>query len=115
MSTTDYEGMAEHEIAEVIRIPKAGEVYGITGPMMEAMEAKLQEALRIAGDTAPRLMYQLADVDPVHLDQFVLHHAEHFDRRVYEGGDEAMVAAVLIRHAFVVGVMCERLAKRGGA
>lgn len=107
----------EDHIEELIHIaPKRRDssAPGITTELMMAMETKLNEALRLAGDTAPRLMYEIADVVPSSLDAFTRHHAEHFNRRTVYGGDQVEVAAVLIRHAFIVGALATQAVHRAG-
>lgn len=104
----DHTNPADH-VEEVIHLAprraEAGTSPVIDGDLLMAMEAKLNDALKLAGDTAPRLMYQLANASPTSLDAFVRHHAEHFERRTIHGGEQVEVAAVLIRHAFIVGAL----------
>lgn len=105
----------EAHVEEVIHIaPKHRDADGpaITGTLLERMEDELNDALRVAGDTAPRLMYQMVDVEPTSLDAFVRHHAGHFERNVITGGDQVEVCAVLLRHAFIVGVLAQRAVHR---
>ena len=84
----------------------------VNAELLEGLERELATRLEIAGDTAPTLMYQMADADPEGFNRWIGHHARHFERRMVNGAEQVEVASVLIRHGFLIGFLAGQRSAR---